>query len=331
MGGASGFQSALLMLERFGIGYLHSCDRQLSTTAVEIGPGVSSAGSGHPRQPASAADVACLKREVSLAVVHGFSLWFFNIWGFAYRGKEVRETLRDCGEIWRNCAHLSTGSDAETLLVFDPASDLRRPVSVKVMGDDLRTKLLPESGIPFTTATLADLAEIDLSPYKLIVFQYCDHLSDAAVRMLRERVCCRNRVVLWSHAPGISGDDGVSPARVEAVCGVPHGAAGRGERVFPDWRSMLLRSRDDWSAAELRRAGELAGIHFFTSDPDLKVWSSREFLSAHTRCGGVKTIRLKRRVRRVTELFSRRVIAEDADRFSDDFSAPDTRLYFLES
>ena len=117
---------------------------------------------------------------------------------------------------------------------------------------------------------------------------------------------------------------------MESVCGVPYGVAGRGERVFPDWRSVLLRSRDDWSAAELRRAGELAGIHFFTSDPDLKVWSSREFLSAHTRCGGVKTIKLKRRVRRVTELFSRRVVAEDVDRFSDDFSAPDTRLYFLE-
>jgi len=73
MGGASGFQSALLMLERFGIGYLHSCDRQLSTTALEIGPGVSSAGSGHPRQPDAPADVACLKREVSLAVVHDFS------------------------------------------------------------------------------------------------------------------------------------------------------------------------------------------------------------------------------------------------------------------
>ena len=93
---------------------------------------------------------------------------------------------------------------------------------------------------------------------------------------------------------------------------------------------FLLRSRDDRSVAALRKAGELAGIHFFTTDADLKVWSSREFLSAHTRNGGTKTIRLKRRVRRVTELFSRRVVAEDVDRFSDAFSAPDTRLYFLE-
>ena len=101
------------------------------------------------------------------------------------------------------------------------------------------------------------------------------------------------------------------------------------ERVCKDGR-VVLQSSDDRSAAALRKAGELAGIHFFTSDADLKVWSSREFLSAHTRCGGVKTIRLKRRVRRVTELFSRRVVAEDADRFTDEFSAPDTHLYFLE-
>lgn len=286
MGGASGFQSAQLMLERFGIGYLHSCDRQLSTTAIEIGPGVRSDGSNHPRQVDAAADVACLKREFALALVHGFSLWFFNIWGFAYRGKMVRETLRDCGEIWKNYAHLSTGTDAETLLVFDPASDLRRPASVKVMGRDLRTKLLPEAGIPFTTATLGDLAEVDLSPYKLIVFQYCDRLADAAVQRWCRELCAGGRVV--------------------------------------------LQSSDDRSAAALRNAGELAGIHFFTADADLKVWSSREFLSAHTRNGGTKTIKLKRRVRRVVELFSRRVVAEDAECFSDEFSAPDTHLYFLE-
>jgi len=286
MGGASGFQSAQLMLERFGIGYLHSCDRQLSTTAIEIGPGVRSDGSNHPRQVDAAADVACLKREFALALVHGFSLWFFNIWGFAYRGKMVRETLRDCGEIWKNYAHLSTGTDAETLLVFDPASDLRRPASVKVMGRDLRTKLLPEAGIPFTTATLGDLAEVDLSPYKLIVFQYCDRLADAAVQRWCRKLCAGGRVV--------------------------------------------LQSSDDRSAAALRNAGELAGIHFFTADADLKVWSSREFLSAHTRNGGTKTIKLKRRVRRVVELFSRRVVAEDAECFSDDFAAPDTHLYFLE-
>jgi len=331
MGGASGFQSAQLMLKRYGIGYLHSCDRQLSTTALEVAPGISSLKSTHLRQPDAAADVACLKREFANALVHGFSLWFFNIWGFAYRGREVRETLSAMGKLWPEYAPLSSGSDAETLLVYDPQSDLRRSAAQTVMGSGLRRELLPEAGIPFTTAALNDLDKVDLAPYKLVIFQYCDHLSDEDAAMIRHRVCRDGRVVVWSHAPGISGDNGIDPERVEKVCGIPFAAAGREEKRFSDWHSILLRDVADWSPAELRKAGELAGIHFFTADADLKIWSSREFVSAHTGNGGRKTIRLKGRVHRVREVFSQRIVAEDTDCFTDDFAAPDTRLYHLEA
>ena len=61
------------------------------------------------------------------------------------------------------------------------------------------------------------------------------------------------------------------------------------------------------------------------------MWSSPEFLSAHTRNGGIKEIRLKKPVRRIIELFSGAVKGENCDSFQDEFAAPDTKLYYLEN
>ena len=122
------------------------------------------------------------------------------------------------------------------------------------------------------------------------------------------------------------GQDGAGNAGTEGETTVQTEAVTDETKLVPDLPDMA-----SCTPQALHRAGEMAGIHFFTGDPDLKVWSSKEFLSAHTRDGGTKTIRLKRRAGRVIELFSGKIIAENTDIFTDDFAAPDTRLYYLEN
>lgn len=333
MGGAGGFQSSRLMLEKYGVHYLHSCDRQLSTTATEIGPGIFIRPEGVMcRQRNAKEDVACLKREFSLALVHGFSLWFFNIWGGAYSGSAVRSLLADCGRLWKEYSTKSSGSDAETLLVFSPESRLYfPPVREEIIAHQLRRVLLPEANIHFTTAAVSDLYEADLDRFRMVVFLYVDYLSDADRQMIKTRVCCNDRVVVWCNQPGIADVNGIDHSRMEELCGVPAHGTTAAEKTFDGWRSVVLPDMASCTPQALHRAGEMAGIHFFTGDPDLKVWSSKEFLSAHTRDGGTKTIRLKRRAGRVIELFSGKIIAENTDIFTDDFAAPDTRLYYLEN
>ena len=296
MGGASGFQAALAMLERHGIGYLHSCDR-ITSTVGNPAPGVEMPPRLQARRLRNAAeDVACLKREFSLALLHGFSIWFFNLWGFAYRGKEVRNLFMQFGELWRRYADEPSRSDAETLLVFDTESTY----ALSGFGDmgphrtphplyPVRTVLLPEAGIPFVTATFGDLQHMDLAPYKLVVFNNLIVMNDEKRRILREKVCTDGRVAY----------------------GVPDGD-------------------EKWTAADLRRAGKRAGLHFFTEDGDLKVWSSGRFISAHTKSGGEKTLKLKRVASRVVELFSGKEVAKNCQTFTDGFAAPDTRLYRIE-
>ena len=209
MGGASGFQSALTMLERHGIGYLHSCDRQTSTVRSPA-PGVKTPPHWRDRQMRNAAeDVACLKREFSLALLHGFSLWFFNICGFAYTGKEVRQLFMQFGELWRRYADEPSRSDAETLLVFDtestyalPGFGNRGPKPTPHPLYPVRTVLLPEAGIPFVTAAFSDLPHLDLSSYKFVVFNNLFVMNEEKSRILREKVCVDGRV-----AYGIPGGD----------------------------------------------------------------------------------------------------------------------------
>ncbi len=296
MGGASGFQSALAMLERHGIGYLHSCDRMTSTVRGSA-LGLRQTPQFLARRMRNAAeDVACLKREFSLALLHGFSLWFFNICGFAYTGKEVRQLFMQFGELWRRYADEPSRSDAETLLVFDTESTYailgfgnRAHKNTPLHIYSVRTKLLPEAGIPFVTATFDDLQHIDLAPYKLVVFNNLIVMNEDKRRILREKVCVGGRA-----AYGIPGGD------------------------------------EKWTAEDLRQAGKKAGLHFFTEDGDLKVWSSGRFISAHTKDGGVKTLKLKRAASRVVELFSGKEVARNCQTFTDDFAAPDTRLYRIE-
>lgn len=309
MGGASGFQSAQLLLRRYGIGYLHSCDRQLSTTETDIGPGIRVPASGiQARQKNAAEDVACLKREFALAMVHGFSLWFFNIWGGSYRGEEVRAALKRFGSLWKEYAGCSSESDAETLLVFSPEASLHCRYVDGTIGSQLRRLILPEAGIPFTTAVMKDLCSVDLSPFRMVVFLNADYLEKEDLRVIRERVCRNRRMVVWCGQPDV-GDLGKMPG---------------------DCRSIVLHDLDACIPEAFRAAGREAGLHFFTDEPGVKVWSSPEFLSVHVREGGVKKIRLKRRARRVQELFSGCVVGEDCEAFSDDFSSPDTKLYHLE-
>ena len=199
-----------------------------------------------------------------------------------------------------------------------------------VIGSQMRRRLLPEAGIPFTTAVLRDLYEADLSPFRMIVFLNAEYLGEDDLRMIRERACRDNRVVVWCNRPGIVGEDGVDVDRMEKVCGVPFASSGMGQRQFAQWKSVVFRDVASCTSEALRAAGKEAGLHFFSDDTGLRVWSSPEFLSVHARDGGPKTLRLKRRVRRVQELFSGRLMGEDCDSFTDEFASPDTKLYYLE-
>ena len=55
----------------------------------------------------------------------------------------------------------------------------------------------------------------------------------------------------------------------------------------------------------------------------------QKFFAVHTKDGGEIEIALPRRFPRVTDLLTGETVAENADRFTCVFAAPDTRLFGL--
>ena len=199
-----------------------------------------------------------------------------------------------------------------------------------MIGSRMRRTLLPAANMPFESAAVSDLYEADLSGFKVIVFLNTNYLSEKDLQMIREKVCCGSRVVIWCHKPGIVSEKGLDHSRMEKVCTFPYGTQGLAERDNGSWYSALFADIESCTPEALHALGKRAGVHFFTEDPDLKIWSSKEFLSAHTRDGGMKEIRLKKKVRRITELYSGKTVGENCDCFAENFASPDTKLYYFE-
>ncbi len=332
MGGAGGFQAAQQKLKRFGIGYLLSCDRVLSTSSLELAPGIFLPDSGiHSRQHTVAEDVACLKREFSVSLVHGFGLWFFNIWGFAYSGPEVKALFPQFRDLWNRHAGRATETEADVLLVYDTESEYLITEKSDVPNDLLRRRDLPQAHANFTTADFADLPHIDLQPYKAVVFADIDYLTPERKQFLREHVCRDGRTVVFFHAPGVFAGTQNNPANVESTCGCPYQSKGFAQKHFPDWHSVLFSDYESLTPECLHDVLKAAGVHFYSEEDDTVVWASRELLMIHTANGGPKHIRLRRKASCVTELFSGRRIAVDTAEFTDVCNAPDTRLYLIET
>lgn len=70
---------------------------------------------------------------------------------------------------------------------------------------------------------------------------------------------------------------------------------------------------------------------FFELKPHCSVvFANENFFAVHTKDGGEIAIVLPRRFSRVTDSLTGEIVAENVDRFTCRFAAPDTRLFNLE-
>jgi hypothetical protein len=50
-------------------------------------------------------------------------------------------------------------------------------------------------------------------------------------------------------------------------------------------------------------------------------------LAVHVKDGGKAEVKLPRKAKKVVDLLTGRTVAEDADRITDEFASPDTKIY----
>ncbi len=335
IGGNGGFNVAEFMLKNRNICFLSECDRLTSTSNLQLSEFIRIPETGHwVRWKTVKEDVAGFRREVGMALIHSFSFWPFNIWGNSYRSSELRDTIRSCIRIWKRYAGKSGKSASQILLVADPESNyyvnMRYPVVPNVLGWKLRGKILPESGTAFDTAHFQDLSRMELDCYKLIIFQNLFVVGEEKERILREKICRNGRTVLFLYAPGIIRKNRYDPTNVERICGTPYAPSGLFIRRYSDWISVYLADVE-----QLNNPGVFTSIlqtanpHIYS--PGAAVWVSEHLLQIHHAKGGRHPVVLPHPIKRITELFSQRVVGENCCRFSDEFQEPDTKLYLLEN
>ncbi len=330
MGSSSGYICTLKMCQRYGVGFMHECDRITSTGNLQVNEHISLSGGIWVKTQNSAEDCAMIRRETALCIINRFSIWWFNIWGHAYDSDDSKAALKNAREVWDRYMPQSTGSAAQTLLVFDSENNYRiNPGTPNLQ--HLSWKFRQEFytyGVPFDTAVWTDLAAMDLSQYRLILFQNPACLDDQRLAFLREKVLRDGRVVIWLCPPGTVFNGQYRPEMAESISGNANSSTSCAISILPDAVSVSCYDSRTLSIDQFRELATMAKVHLY-ADKDNAVLASREFLMVHRKDPGQARITLSVSAKTITEVFSGRSIAGNTAVFTDSFTGPDTRLYYF--
>ena len=191
---------------------------------------------------------------------------------------------------------------------------------------------IAKTGFAYDCYSFNDLGKIDLSRYRVVVFPGLFVMTTAKERVLREKICRDGRTVVWYFAPGISDGKTLDATRVERLTGCQFGGDKVAERDFPGWKSVYVPNYEK-STLDAERFAILlkeTGAHSYVDFPSV-VHANKLLVSVHLKDGGKRVLRLPRRVAKVTELISGRVVAEGTNSFEYEFMSPDTRIFEVEN
>lgn len=325
LGGASGFMTCLASIRHHGKGFVHEVDHRTHTakSVTLLGQPVPGHHLGFADEEAT---IAGLRREFALAMIQGTAMWWFDMFGHWYEGDRVLGAIKQMAALWQQHAAVPVQSVAEVAMFVDSDSLFYLDGLAANYNDYLINQRvsLAKMGAPFDVYSLADLATVDLSRYKMILFPNLFVVDAEKRKLLTDRVCRSGRMVVWGYAPGIISDGRYDPSGVERLTGIPYGTEKLTIRPMGDWVSVFA-PRPNVAAQTLRELAEKAGIHLYCQAGQVIYVNSR-LLAFHTATPGQYTIRLPSRCPKVEELFSGKTLTENTDNFIVECNGPTTIL-----
>jgi len=328
MGGGSGLMGPHGTVALKKKGFLHECDQRTHTYNANLTPFVNLR---FDHWADDAATLAGMRREMALALINHTSLWWFDMWGGFYQGEAVYDNIRRMKEIWDLYAAREFGPVAEVALIVDPESayyfNQNNPRTAEFISN-LRNKL-NRLGAPFDVYSFNDIASIpDFGRYKCVIFNTPFEITAKKGKVLRESVLKSHRTVIWLYAPGISDGKLWRPERVKEWSGTAFGTAGISSVEMEGWRSVYVADPGELTPAILRRLAAAAGVNIYCP-AEIPVFANERLLAIHTATGDALQVNLPRSYSRITELYSKQIVARNAAAFDFRFSSPDTRLFEL--
>ena len=326
MGQGSGFMCPNGSRMLRGKGWLHEIDHRTFSSKVP-----------HPSVPVldslwkTQAEVcAGLKREFSLSIINGASLWCFDMFGGFFDSPDTMALIEKSRKLWERYASLNADSAAEIAFVVDPQSAVYiNDNSRKCVEPFLRMRTkLNAVGAPFEVYSFGDLDKADLSKIKLFIFPAMFHLTKERKELLEKYVFKDSKTSLFIHAAGISDGKSLDVSRVKNLTGFEYGTKGVSVKDFGTYKIAYIGDYSGATSEAMRSLAEKSGVKLY-ADFGNPVYANSRLVAVHTADGGEKTVRLPRKCSKVVELFSGKTVAENADEFVYKFASPDTALFEL--
>ena len=261
--------------------------------------------------------LALLYREFGMTVTHGTGLWYMDLTRGTFRDTKIVDAVGRMRK-WAGVALRHDRSHhSEVAVISQPQSGfytgqgggfvgtVTQQLYVKQMGEFYR------AGAPFDWYLAEDLDAVAKGGAKVVAFLDCQYLSDeqyALALKLKEQ----GRTLVFFHAPAYASQSSLSWDRVKRLTG--------GET----YETLKMKN-----AAELRDIYKAAGVHVYT-DSDVVLSANSAWLMLHTREAGDYSISLPRKMRKITEITTEKVVAEDADRFVWKLPKHATAVFLLE-
>lgn len=169
-----------------------------------------------------AESITLLQREAIKNLSYGQSFWWMDLGDGWYDHPELMRTIAALTRLGAQVCQRPHRSAAEILLVTDERADRMHAPSMGLAGG-LHMHLHSElhlCGAPVDTFRLADLHELPLTQYKLIVFDGLFALSEAEFAAIRARMRPDARLIVH-YAFGVLDDAGrFDPDRVRRMTGI---------------------------------------------------------------------------------------------------------------
>lgn len=328
IGDGGGFMVPMGTVRRFGRNYLHECDQRTHCFNPHLSP-VVKLEFQHWQDEAE--DIAGMRREMALSLIHHTSLWWFDMWGGYYQSQAVFDNLARMKELWDRYSGDDSPGRAEIALVVDPAG--ASLVNDEAEGADRFHRdlchLLNHVGAPFEAVSFDDLLEPGaVEKYKFLIFASVFELDAERRRRYYEQIANGGRTILWLYAAGISDGIQMQLERNRELAGVPFGTPGLSRTEYGSHRTLYLHRPEELTVPLLRQAVRDAGVHIWTEEA-APVFANARLAAFHTASGGERRLTFPAEVTAVTELFSGRRFELRNHSLTYPFETPDTVVFEL--
>lgn len=180
--------------------------------------------------------IALTRRNMMFTATKGMGMWFYDFGlpsggaqrrvgtGF-WNQPDVLEDIRKVKAVFDKNLERKHTSDADVLMVYDTRSFFALVSQTKktnianilVNWTALNTM---KAGVVFDAAYLSDLDKVDLSRYKVVVFNNTFVVNPSERQFIREKVMQEGREVIWLYAPGYSDGEKLDVRLMSELIGI---------------------------------------------------------------------------------------------------------------